>query len=92
MSQLLGIPVPSMDQIIVGTELIFILYIPRKVVSRLDNELRKERNRIIHKHVKTGHLGRLKHCADRDCFSLRKPGFAQQLVDSQPELLELDLP
>jgi hypothetical protein len=91
MSQLLGIPVPSLEQIIVGTELVFILYIPRRVVNKLDNEFRKERNRIIHNHVKTGHLGRLKHCADSACASLRKPGFAQQAVDSQPELIELDL-
>lgn len=36
-------------------------------------EARKERNRIIHNHVKTGHEGRLKHCIDEACLSLRMP-------------------
>lgn len=39
-------------------------------------EARAERNRIIKRHVKTGHEGRLKHCIDEACLSLRKP--AQQ--------------
>jgi hypothetical protein len=36
-------------------------------------EARAERNRIIHSHVKTGHEGRLKHCLDEACLSLRMP-------------------
>lgn len=36
-------------------------------------EARKERNRIIRHHVKTGHEGRLKHCIDEACLSLRMP-------------------
>jgi hypothetical protein len=49
------------------------------VMKKLESEARKERNRIIHKHVKTGHWGRLKHCLDVDCSSLQS---------SLPELQE----
>jgi hypothetical protein len=42
-------------------------------------EARRERNRIIHMHVKTGHEGRLKHCVDEACASLRKPAPVQHL-------------
>jgi hypothetical protein len=34
-------------------------------------EVRAERNRIIHRHVKTGHETRLKQCPDDECTSLR---------------------
>jgi hypothetical protein len=89
MSQILGIPVPSLEQIIVGTELVFILYIPKRMVSQLDREFRKERNRIIHRHVKSGHSDRLKQCADQDCSSLRRQG--PQQLGYQPEMVDLEL-
>lgn len=50
-------------------------------------EARAERNRIIHNHVKTGHEGRLKHCIDEACLSLRKPIHQQQ----EPQALDTDL-
>lgn len=40
--------------------------------KELKKEVRRERNRIIHSHVKTGHGGRLKHCVDEACLSLRR--------------------
>lgn len=45
---------------------------------RLEKEVRAERDRIIHNHVKAGHEGRLKHCIDEACISLRMPGLARQ--------------
>lgn len=71
MTHIFGVPVPSLEQIIVGTELVFILYIPKRVVTKLDDEFRLQRNRIIDRHVKTEHNTRLKHCADLACASLR---------------------
>lgn len=53
---------------------------------------RRERNRIIHRHVKTGHEGRLKHCDDNDCTNLRSS--APPLTQAEqvpPELLEAEL-
>lgn len=53
-----------------------------KIVFKLGvKEVRAERNRIIHNHVKAGHEGRLKHCIDEACLSLRRPALVQQ----QPE-------
>lgn len=47
----------------------------RWVAKRVTTELRKERNRIIRNHVKADHEGRLKHCLDEACASLRMPGW-----------------
>ena len=80
MSHLAGIPVPSIEQIIVGAQLIIILYPVRVFMHWIDNEARRERNHIIRAHVKSGHLSRLKHCFEGDCPSLRKP----LLVRRQP--------
>ena len=84
MSDILGIPIPTLEQVIVGTELVFILYIPKRVVSKLDGAFRTERNKIIHRHVKTGHDSRLKQCTDFACASLRNPSAylqGQQVFD-----------
>lgn len=88
MNQLLGVPVPSPDQIIVGAELVFIL-LPVRILSRtLDNDVRKFRNYVINHHVKSGHADRLKQCEDGYCPSLRSS--EPQLEAAQPEI-ELDL-
>lgn len=50
----------------------------KKFTKAAYREARLERDRIIHNHVKTGHKGRLKHCVDEACLSLRKPGPVQQ--------------
>ena len=55
----------------------------KKFTKLAYDEARAERNRIIHSHVKSGHKGRLKHCIDDACASLRKPAPGQQ---EQPEL------
>lgn len=92
MTELHGIPVPSTDQIIIGAELVFILYPVKRFAGSLDQQLRRERNRIIKNHVKTGHEGRLKHCADTACASLRSSGRPRpELLGVQPEVLDLDL-
>lgn len=92
MSQLLGIPVPSIEQIIVGTELVFILYVPKKLVSRLDGEFRKERDRIIKLHVKTGHEARFKHCLEGECTNLQKSVSGRPVgPELQAEVLDIDL-
>lgn len=51
-------------------------------------EMRKLRNNIIKHHVKTGHEGRLKHCADLACSSLRKqePAQAEAIQAAHTEL------
>jgi hypothetical protein len=51
--------------------------------KELKKEMRRERNRIIHNHVKTGHEGRLKHCVDEACLKLRRP---VQPLPEQPGL------
>lgn len=50
-------------------------------------EARRERNKIIKRHVKAGHESRLKHCVDELCFSLRKPAPSQPTV---PQALHTD--
>lgn len=46
-----------------------------KIIFRqAEKEMRLERNRIIHRHVKSGHKGHPLHCFDDVCLSLRKPG------------------
>lgn len=50
----------------------------KKIGKTAYKEVRAERDRIIHNHVKSGHEGRLKHCIDEACLSLRKPVPAQQ--------------
>lgn len=52
--------------------------------NKAEKETRAERNRIIQRHVKAGHKGRLKECLDEACLSLRTP----ELV--QPEHYHLD--
>lgn len=54
------------------------IWVGIKILGRRGmSEMRKERNRIIHNHVKTGHGGRLKHCLDEACASLRNPASPQ---------------
>lgn len=91
MALLIGIPVPSIEQIIIGTELVFILYIPKKIVSKLDGEFRIERNRIIRNHVKASHAERLRRCGHEACVSLRTPATAHPVLELQPEVLDLQL-
>lgn len=91
MSHLLGIPVPSLEQIIVGTELVFILYVPKKIVSRLDNNFRYERNRIIKAHVKNGHLARFLHCLDGDCATLQKSSKQRPVQPELPTVVDIEL-
>lgn len=50
----------------------------KRVTKAAYKEVRLERNRIIHNHVKTGHEGRLKHCIDEACLSLRRPVHQQE--------------
>lgn len=50
----------------------------RRLVKRGFSELRKERNRVIRNHVKADHGGRLKHCLDDACASLRMRGLDHQ--------------
>lgn len=71
MNEIYGVPVPSPKEIIVAAELLVILWPIRVVLRRLEGDFRPERNRIIHQHVKAGHAGRLKHCLDVHCASLR---------------------
>jgi hypothetical protein len=51
--------------------------VTKRVVKKGVSEVRKERNRIIRNHVKADHEGRLKHCIDEACASLRKPAQPQ---------------
>lgn len=53
-------------------------------LKKVEDEARRERNRIIRHHVKTGHNRRFKHCLDGECSSLRNLG-----LPGQPELQEL---
>jgi hypothetical protein len=54
----------------------------KKIARAGYKELRAERDRIIHNHVKAGHEGRLKHCIDEACISLRMP--ARESVQEVP--------
>lgn len=51
----------------------------------LREEVRQERNRIINRHVKTGHDSRLKHCLDSECSSL-------QNLEPRSPITVLDIP
>lgn len=62
--------------------------ISKMVVNRFGKEVREERDRIIHRHVKAGHECRLRECSDLICASLRMPGLVPQEYLEQPELLE----
>jgi hypothetical protein len=53
----------------------------RWITNRSAAELRRERNRIIHHHVKNGHDDRLKHCKADACIKLRK---SEQIVPELP--------
>lgn len=86
MSRLLGIPVPDWEQIIIGAELVVILYPIRLLAQAIDKGIRKERNRVIHIHVKTGHKSRLKHCIEDGCASLRNLVPLQAELALPPEL------
>lgn len=58
--------------------IVHVIWVGLHLVSKkIYAETRKERNRIIHNHVETGHQGRLKHCLDEACTSLRKPAMPQ---------------
>lgn len=46
-------------------------------VNNLEKETRAERDRIIHRHVKAGHKGRLKNCLDETCLRLQMPELVQ---------------
>jgi hypothetical protein len=90
MPALWGVPVPSSDQIIVGAELLIILYPIRSMMRSLDNQARKERNRIIAAHVKSGHNSRFWKCLEGSCPSLQnsQPARTSELV---PEIeVEVD--
>lgn len=94
MSAILGIPVPSGEQIIVAIELLFIL-MPFRIFQRwLISEARRERNKIIDHHVKSGHKDRFKTCTEGSCASIRTPEPQHQhLLGSLPEIeADLELP
>lgn len=57
----------------------------KKEIRHIRRAHRQHRNAIIKNHVKAAHEGRLKHCIDEACASLRnqKPG---QLVPVEQEL------
>jgi len=57
----------------------------KHISKEVTGELRKERNHIIRNHVKTSHQGRLKHCLDDACASLRMPGLHSEVQPVQPE-------
>lgn len=80
---------PTIEQIVVGSELIIILYPVRIIVRRMADEARKERNRIIRHHVKTGHKSRFKTCIEGECVSLQTP-MNQPLRVQLEALPELD--
>ncbi len=46
------------------------------------SELRKERNRIIRNHVKSGHNTKLENCTNDSCPQLRASAIRDALVDS----------
>lgn len=85
MHEINGVPVPSVKEIIVAAELLVILWPLRVIMRRLEGDFRPERNRIIHRHVKAGHGGRLKDCFDLHCASLRNLPQAQPGQVVQPE-------
>jgi hypothetical protein len=47
-------------------------------LKKAEDEARRERNRIIKHHVKTGHSSRFKHCLDGNCSSLQNLGLPEQ--------------
>lgn len=59
----------------------------RKVSKEAYKRARTQRDHIIRMHVKGGHEGRLKHCVDDACASLRTPVLATASVQEQPEQL-----
>lgn len=96
---LFGIPVPTGEQIIVGIELAFLLYPAKRLADAfwrrvtillqlVTKRARRERNRIIRLHVKSGHKSRFKHCVEGECSIRMLQAPTHSLV---PELLEVDL-
>jgi hypothetical protein len=65
----------TLDKILIFNSLISLIahvYVAAKWVrKRTDKEVRLIRNHIIRNHVKADHGGRLKHCLDEACASLR---------------------
>lgn len=60
----------------------------KKEIRHLRHSHRKHRNAVIKHHVKADHKGRLKHCLDEACVSLRTPVVrSQELVPVVPEHL-----
>lgn len=64
----------------------------RWVVKRTASDIRKERNRIIRNHIKADHEGRLKHCLDEACASLRrsKQPVAQEMPEAVWAQIQID--
>jgi hypothetical protein len=87
MANIYGIPVPSVEQIVIGAELVFVLLPFRVLAHKLENDMRLERKWLLKHHIKNGHEDRFKRCVEGYCFSLRnlkQDQLAQQ--DSIPEL------
>lgn len=84
----------TLDKILVFNSLISLgahMYMGTKWAQRRTNkEIRIIRNRIIKYHVKAGHEGRLKHCLDDACASLRKPVRPQDLRPVVPEAVRTE--
>jgi hypothetical protein len=55
----------------------------KKEIRHIRHYHRRHRNAIIKNHVKADHGGRLKHCVDEACASLRTPVLPRAAV--QPE-------
>lgn len=83
MSHLFGIPIPSAEQVIVGSELVFILLPVRILANKVNDELRRERNQIISRHVLGGHSTLLWRCLEGSCPKLSKSQGSPRL-DLQP--------
>jgi hypothetical protein len=64
----------------------------RLIAYGLTNRIRRERNKIIRDHVKSAHLGRLYHCEQGACPSLRnRVPLPATPLELPAELIEVDL-
>jgi hypothetical protein len=92
MAHIHGIPIPSLEQIIVAIELLFIL-LPFKMLQMwLISEARRNRNHIIHLHVKSGHKSRFRRCIEGECATIGAQ-VQPQLPVPFPEIgVDLELP
>lgn len=63
-------PLPSLHDVAISAELLFLLW-PLRFVQRLvESDITKRRRDIIHHHIKAGHKNPLKRCHDDGCTLL----------------------